>query len=345
MGNTADAEFIMNSSLYSPKGQAASVAYVGKAIPALPRLLGQQGYDTFTMHQNTAAYWNRKELYATLGFSRYYDSGFFRWADKFDRKGSSDELLFKKGGDLLRQVDASSTPFYAQLITLSAHSPFDLIPQARRPIKTPKDLKGSLMGDYITSENYTDFALGKFITQLKADGIWDDSIIVIYGDHTSMNENKLSGKDARAAKQLLGRSYSAADRQRVPLIIHLPGQTESQAGDGDGRAGRHHADHRRPGRARSARHAAHGPELVRELECARPDCVRTCPAAPSPTTRLCSCRGWDTKTAGRSASIPEPAWARPSESARTWRAHPNSQRYLTSGFWGCLSARTRRPSS
>ncbi len=228
MGNTADAEFVMNSSLYPPKGQAAPVAYVGKALPALPRLLGQQGYDTFTMHQNTVAYWNRKELYATLGFSRYYDGDFFHWADKFDKKGSSDEVLFKKGGDLLRQVDASSTPFYAQLITLSAHSPFDLIPQARRPMKTPEDLKGSLMGDYITSENYTDFALGKFITQLKADGVWDDSIIVIYGDHTSMNENRLSGKDARAARQLLGRPYSAADRQRVPLIIHLPGQTEPQ---------------------------------------------------------------------------------------------------------------------
>ena len=271
MGNTADAEFIMNSSLYSPKGQAAPVAYVGKALPALPRLLGQQGYDTFTMHQNTVAYWNRKELYATLGFSRYYDGDYFHWADKFDKKGSSDEVLFKKAGDLLRQVDASSTPFYAQLITLSAHSPFDLIPQARRPIKTPKDLKGSLMGDYITSENYTDFALGKFITQLKADGVWDDSIVVIYGDHTSMNENRLSGKDARAARQLLGRPYSAADRQRVPLIIHLPGQTEPKRGDGDSRASRHHAHDRRSGRARSAQHAPHGPESVREFERARAD--------------------------------------------------------------------------
>ena len=228
MGNTADAEFIVNSSLYSPKGQAASVVYVGRALPALPRLLGEKGYDTFTLHPNQVAYWNRKELYATLGFSRFYDMTFFHNVDKLNQMGSSDEVLFKKGNELLRQVDASATPFYAQFITLSAHGPFDVVPQARRPLQTPKDLKGSLMGDYISSESYSDLAVGQFISQLRADGIWDDSIVIIYGDHTAMNENSLSGKDGRGAKELLGRSYSAADRQRVPLIIHLPGQTRAK---------------------------------------------------------------------------------------------------------------------
>jgi phosphoglycerol transferase MdoB-like AlkP superfamily enzyme len=228
MGNTADAEFIVNSSLYAPKGQAAPVAYVGRVIPALPRLLGEKGYDTFTLHQNKIGYWNRKELYATLGFSRYYDADFFHYEDRFNEMGSSDEVLFRKGGELLREVDATTTPFYAQFITLSAHTPFDLVPQKRRPIKTPGNLKGSLMGDYISSESYSDLALGQFISQLKADGIWDKSVIVIYGDHTSMNENQLTGKDAAGAKQLLGRSYSPADRQRVPLIIHLPKQTKPE---------------------------------------------------------------------------------------------------------------------
>ncbi len=228
LGNTADAEFVVNSSLYTPKGQAAPVAYPDRKIPGLPRLLGEQGYDTFTVHANKVAYWNRKELYAALGFSRYYDRNFFRSEDMLNQMGSSDEVLFRRGGQLLREVDATTTPFYAQIITLSAHTPFDVVPAKRRPLKTPGDLKDSLMGDYISAESYSDFALGQFISQLKSDGIWDDSIIVMYGDHTAMNENQLSGKDGRAAKQLLGRGYSAADRQRVPLIIHLPKQRKAE---------------------------------------------------------------------------------------------------------------------
>ena len=229
MGNTADAEFIVNTSLYAPKGQAAPVVYVGRALPALPRVLREQkGYDSFTLHPNQAAYWNRKELYATLGFSRYYDMDFFGHEDKFNRMGVSDEVFFRRGMKVLREAEATSTPYYAMFVTLSAHGPFDLMPQSRRPVRTPKDLKGSLMGDYISAESYSDLALGQFFAQLKAEGIWDDAIIVLYGDHTSMNENMLSGKDARGARQLLGRAYSAADRQRIPLVIHLPGQTESK---------------------------------------------------------------------------------------------------------------------
>jgi lipoteichoic acid synthase len=226
IGNTADAEFIVNSSLYAPRGQAAPVAYPAYKIPALPRLLGAQGYDTFTMHPNQIAYWNRKELYASLGFKRYYDMKFFHWVDIMGM-GSSDETLFRKGMEVINSEDATTTPFYAQFITLSAHTPFDFIKQSRRPIKTPKEYKGSLMGDYISAESYSDKAIGQFVTDLKKTKMWDKSIVIFYGDHTAMLDNKLDGTDAEVAQALLGREYGPADRQRIPLIIHLPGQKAS----------------------------------------------------------------------------------------------------------------------
>jgi phosphoglycerol transferase MdoB-like AlkP superfamily enzyme len=84
------------------------------------------------------------------------------------------------------------------------------------------------MGNYISAESYSDYALGKFIKDLKTSKIWDKSIVMIYGDHTAMIENNLSGKDDKAAHMLLGRDYGPADRQRIPLIIHLPQQTQSR---------------------------------------------------------------------------------------------------------------------
>jgi len=225
MGNTADAEFVVNSSMYTPRGQAAPVTYADRAIPALPRLVTALGYDAFALHQNKAAYWNRKELYPALGFTHYYDAPFFHWDDMMGPMGPSDEVLFSKGMDVLRQMDASSTPYYAQFVTLSAHTPFVNTPESRRPLKTPADLEDSLMGKYISAESYSDFAIGKFVADLKESRIWDKSIVIIYGDHTAMLDNQLTGTDAKAAELLLGRKYGPADRQRIPMIIHLPKQT------------------------------------------------------------------------------------------------------------------------
>jgi phosphoglycerol transferase MdoB-like AlkP superfamily enzyme len=227
IGNTADAEFIMNASLYAPRSQAAPVAYPDREIPALPRLLGAQGYDTFTMHPNRVAYWNRKELYSALGFAGYYDSPFFHWVDVMGF-GSSDEVLLRKAVSVLEAKEASQTPYYAQLITLSAHTPFQYIPQSRRPFRTSEKYRGTLVGDYITAQAYGDVAIGQFVSALKKDGIWDDSIVIFYGDHTGMLENKLDGANAEIARSLLGREYGHADRQRMPLIIHLPGQVTPQ---------------------------------------------------------------------------------------------------------------------
>jgi lipoteichoic acid synthase len=224
IGNTADAEFIVNSSLFAPRSQAAPVAYADRKVPALPRLIGALGYDTFTMHTNRVSYWNRKELYAALGFRRYYDAPWFHWTDII-AMGSSDEVLFSKAMKVLRADDASKTPFYAQFITLSSHTPFEFIPEKRRPMKTPPEYQGSLLGSYMSAESYSDMAIGQFIASLKKAKIWDKSIVIFYGDHTAMLDNQLDGTDAKAARALLGRDYGPADRQRIPLIIHLPGQT------------------------------------------------------------------------------------------------------------------------
>jgi lipoteichoic acid synthase len=227
VGNTADAEFVVNTSLYTPRIQAAPVQYATRTIPGLPRLLTAMGYDTWTIHPNTISYWNRNQLYPAIGWGRYYEKAFFNGVDPIGEFGSSDEELAKRTLELVGAAEASGTPFYAQVITLSAHGPFDGIPESRRPVKTPADLADSeLMGKYLSAQSYGDMAVGRFIDGLKASGAWDNSIVMVYGDHSGMMNNDLAGEDAMGARKLLGRSYGPADRQRVSLMIHLPGQTQ-----------------------------------------------------------------------------------------------------------------------
>ena len=180
-GNTSDAEFVVNTSLYTPPAGAASVIYTDKALPSLPKLLQANGYQTATFHTNYVEFWNRTELYKSLGFEHYYDQNFFGQDDTVFF-GPSDEVLYKKTAAKLAEMQQNG-PFYTQLITMSAHHPFT-IPDRKFKMTLPERFEGTFVGDYIRAQNYADYALGQFIDDLKQRGIWDNSVFVIYGDQS-----------------------------------------------------------------------------------------------------------------------------------------------------------------
>src|SRR5690606_30493531 len=76
-GNTSDAEYVVNTSLYIPERGAATQMYANKQLPSLPKLLKQENYTSATFHTNVVEFWNRAELYSSLGFDHYYDAQYF----------------------------------------------------------------------------------------------------------------------------------------------------------------------------------------------------------------------------------------------------------------------------
>ena len=47
----------------------------------------------------------------------------------------------------------------------------------------PKHLDGTYIGNYLQSVHYADYALGIFIEELQTAGLWDEAMLVVYGDH------------------------------------------------------------------------------------------------------------------------------------------------------------------
>ena len=222
-GNTSDAEFVVNTSLHIPRVGAASVVYGHKELPGLPRLLKAYGYDTMTFHTNDVVFWNRKELYPALGFDRYYDREFFGDEDEV-MFGASDEVLYRKTADVLEQAAASGRPFYAMVVSMSAHHPFNL-PERKYRMELPGRYEGTLVGDYIRAQNYADEALGQFVERLKQSGLWDTSVVVIYGDHVGIPKYSLTNYEKKLLQDdIFGREYDVQDMLNVPLIIHVPGE-------------------------------------------------------------------------------------------------------------------------
>ncbi|GIO15088.1 hypothetical protein J19TS2_46430 [Cohnella xylanilytica] len=222
-GTTSDAEYVVNTSLYVPRHEPAIQNYVDKALPSLPKLLASNGYATATFHTNEISFWNRTELYKSLGWQKYYDKKFYG-NDDHVAFGASDEVLFDKTIDKLEEMDRSEQPFYAMILSMSAHHPFNL-PERKYKMDLPERFEGTLVGDYIRSQNYADYALGQFVEDLKARGLWDDSVILFYGDHQGLSLYALNNKEKDLMKEVMGREYGYTDMFNVPLIMHAPGVT------------------------------------------------------------------------------------------------------------------------
>jgi len=220
-GNTSDAEFIVNSGLCALEKEAVSVAFGDREIPSLPRDLRDAGYAALTFHANTAAFWNRTELYPALGFDRYFDEAAFPDHDILGM-GASDNVLFDEVASMLEQMVAEETPVYIEALTLTNHVPFEL-PENLWEMDLPARYEGTAVGRYLQSVNYSDRAFGEFIARLKRTGIYEASLIVVMGDHFGLQRTTMTEEELLLAEEMLDHTYGWPDRLNIPLMLSIPG--------------------------------------------------------------------------------------------------------------------------
>jgi phosphoglycerol transferase MdoB-like AlkP superfamily enzyme len=226
-GNTSDAEFITNTSFYVPPVGAATDEYIHHSLPSLPKRFKEAGYLTATFHTNDVLFWRRDEMYPALGFDYYYDKSWYGEDDTISF-GSSDKILYDKAIDEIAEINKSGKLVYANLISMSAHHPFNFLPESMPKLKLPEKYEGSFAGNYIQSEHYTDEALGDLINKMKETGIWENSMLVIYGDHMGLPVYSLNDTDHELLESALGKPYSYSSMLNIPLLIVAPGLLEPE---------------------------------------------------------------------------------------------------------------------
>ncbi|WP_338068696.1 LTA synthase family protein [Paenibacillus nanensis] len=218
-GNTSDAEFLANTGIYPTGTVAMSKGFGDREIPSMPRLLARQNYVSNTFHVNDVTFWDRNKLYPALGFTKYYDKPNFV-NDEFNALGASDGEMYRVGLEKLTELHQQGQPFYAQFVTTSSHHPF-WVKKEFVNITLPQRLVGKQLGHYITAINYTDKALGELIDGLKANGMWEDTILVIYGDHFGLQTKE---NDPEWVEEVLGVPYDdRVSRFNIPFLVHVPG--------------------------------------------------------------------------------------------------------------------------
>ncbi|QVY61103.1 LTA synthase family protein [Cytobacillus gottheilii] len=217
-GKTADAEFMVANSLYGlPQGSAFTTKGLNtyQAAPAI--LSQQQGYTSAVFHGNTGSFWNRDEIYKSFGYNEFFDLSYYEMsADQQAEYGLMDKPFFEQSMPYLK---ALPEPFYANFISVTHHFPFTLNEEEATIDKHTTGNK--TVDNYFQTARYADEALQQFFEDLKENGLYDNSIIIMYGDHYGISNNH-----NKAMEQVIGKEvtpFESAGLQRTPLFIRVPG--------------------------------------------------------------------------------------------------------------------------
>lgn len=221
---TADSEHSTMSSLYPLENGMAFAQYSSNKYNDFFENYKNASYYTIYMHGNEESFWNRKNVYEHLDIDE------LDFIDDFDENSElingwiSDKALFEQA---IPKLQEAKSPFFASIVTASSHNAFDLPGLENKYDYVDIDVgefKGIYFGDYLEAINYTDKQFGMFIDKLKETGLYDNTVLVVFGDHYGMQMHNNEMLDYIEA---VDHRYNTVEAEinyiNVPLGIRIPG--------------------------------------------------------------------------------------------------------------------------
>lgn len=216
-GKTSDAEFMLENSMFGLPQGSVFTTKAQNTYHAAPAILKSLGYTSAVFHGNYKTFWNRNEIYKSFGFDHFFDASYYNMSEEnVLNYGLKDKPFFKESIPLLQTL---KEPFYVKFITLSNHFPY-LIGEEEATIAPATTGDGSV-DRYFQTARYLDEAVKEFFDYLKQSGLYERSIIILYGDHYGISDNH-----NEAMSQIIGKEITPFEHtqlQRVPLFIRVPG--------------------------------------------------------------------------------------------------------------------------
>ncbi len=211
-GNTSDAEFLTNTSLYPAEKGAAYFIYPDNKFYSLSKLMKSAGYKSYVFHANDPSFWNRSAMYKSLGFDRFISENDLELSEILGW-GLSDPELYQQA---VKFLDGNE-PFHAFIISLSSHYPYFEFNEYDFDVGK---YEGTILGNYLRAAHYADSAVGSLYRQLNESGMLENTVLAIYGDHFGISmQNADLITEFKGVKDIIPERIKL---QKVPFIIHSP---------------------------------------------------------------------------------------------------------------------------
>lgn len=217
LGKTSDSEFLLENSLYPLSGGAVFFTHSGNSYNSMAESLGKNGYHTSVQHANTKSFWNRDMMYESLNIDEFLDIDSYEIGEGEAVNWGMKDIPFMEQS--VEHMTKLPEPFYTRLLTLTNHHPFYLDEEDK--MIDEFDSNSGTLNRYFQTARYLDESVKVLFDELKQQGLYENSVIVMYGDHYGISENHNAAMEQYLGKEIT--PYETAQLQKVPFFIHIPG--------------------------------------------------------------------------------------------------------------------------
>ena len=110
IGTSSDSEFTLSTGLLPNSLGTVFVNYYNRKYETMENAFKEKGYYTFAMHANDGTYWNRKNMYNTLGYQDFFDGAYYniptdKKSENFVGLGLSDRSFFEQIIPILKNIN------------------------------------------------------------------------------------------------------------------------------------------------------------------------------------------------------------------------------------------------
>ena len=217
-GRSVDAQLMFNTGLLPIDIGTYSLKYPNTLYPSLVKAMKERhehSMHAYTLTADKPMVWNQNVMLPKFGYDSLISKRGFAKDEKVGpryRHHLGDVSLLRQCVEKIRRNEVWKDGVnMLQIVTYSGHFPFT-IPDDIKNVKFSDDIP-EIMGDYIAAANYTDRALGLFVEALKSDSEFDNTLIIIVGDHEGLADMR-----SDICKSDAGRGV-VSENPFVPLII------------------------------------------------------------------------------------------------------------------------------
>lgn len=217
---TMNSETVTNIGLYAPQDGSIISSFAENYFPySLAGRFANAGYVARQYHANYPKFYNRDMMHKAFGYKEYVC--FRNYLGEKAGDPGLDTVLIEEDG--LYCTLTQDEKFFDYIISYTAHLPYDKTDgYVQLALERHPEYEGLTyseeINNYFVKARITDDMLGGLIQRLEQDGLMEDTVIVVMGDHYPYG---LSDKDALY-------DLSGVDRYeqllyKVPFVVWTPG--------------------------------------------------------------------------------------------------------------------------